>query len=94
MKGNDFMTYEELKNKHILNNYDRFYCAEIVESYPYLLHFGTSKKYREYDDIAKCTFISLSFAKKNKISIYPHVVAFYHTRFGCSPLFAIICKHY
>lgn len=84
------MTYKELKNKHCLNKYNNFSCVEIVKNYPDLLHFGTSKKYLEYDNIAKSTFISFSFSKNNKISIYPHIVGFFHTHYGCYPLFVAI----
>lgn len=88
----DFMTYEELKKKHSLNSYNKFKCAEILKSYPYLLHFGTSKRYLYYDDIARLTFVSFSFAKSNKISVYPHVIGFFHTHYGCYPLFVVTCN--
>ena len=82
------MTYEELKKEHILNCYGKFSCVEIMKAYPDLLHFGTSKKYLEYDNVAKLTFFSLSFAKNNKITVFPHIVGFFHTHYGCTPLFA------
>lgn len=82
------MTYEELKKKHRLNSYKKFSSTEMVKKYPDLLHFGTAKKYLEYDSVAKLTFFSLSFAKNNKITVFPHVVGFFHTHYGCTPLFA------